>query len=266
MGAPIEFTSGEATIKGKLYSASTTPPHATVLLLPGFPGNEADVMSLGQGLSETGSTVLMFNYRGTHRSGGAFSFRGTIEDIQSAIEYLHGDAVQSEHNIDPSRLVIGGHSYGGGMALAYAVRHSNIDRIFSIAGTDHGEFLRTYKREPGFRSMIDTEFGTLGSPEGPVEFAPGYDSPVDEIDQDPFPYDLRRHAAVLSDRDILLIGGWNDPYVTIEAHVLPLYRSLTDTDAEHVRLEVFQDNHDFGATRTELKDTIDSWLKPPARN
>jgi pimeloyl-ACP methyl ester carboxylesterase len=258
MKIPIEFVSQGYKIQGKFYSASGKPPFPTVLLLHGLPGNVDDVLGLGLTLSQNGINTVSFNYRGTYQSEGIYSLRNTFEDIQAALEYLHREEIVREFKIDTSRQVLGGYSFGGGMAMAYAIRHPDIKRIVSIAGTDHGEFAREYLQIPTFKQMIDTMFDELMFPEGPVHFQ-GKEA-VQELLQNPDLYDLKPGAPALADRDIFLIGGCNDPYVTIEGHILPLYRILGIAGARQVRLVAFQDDHAFEKSKADLAQAIVNWV------
>jgi hypothetical protein len=147
------------------------------------------------------------------------------------------------------------------MVLAYAAKYPGFKRIFAIAGTDHGEFVREYKRNPLFSEMIDAIFEELKSPAGPVRFEGK--AAIEELTQNPTPYDLRINAIALANRDILLIGGWDDTNVTIEHHILPFYRALVNTNAQKVQITVFQDNHEFEKSREELAATIIRWIKSP---
>lgn len=68
--------------------------------------------------AQHGINALTFNYRGTHRSEGTFSFANTLLDIAAAVNYLRGnERVGSRREIRADRLVLVGLSYGGGMAL-----------------------------------------------------------------------------------------------------------------------------------------------------
>jgi hypothetical protein len=258
MKVPVEFMSEGNKIQGKFYSANGEPHLPTVLLLHGFPGNEDDVLELGQRMSQHSINTLTFNYRGTYQSKGTYGIRNTLNDIQAAIEYLHQKDVVQNFKIHTSKLVLGGYSYGGGMALAYAMDHLEIKRIFSIAGTDHGEFAREYVRNDDFSDIIDTMFEELKFPTGPVHYSS--ERPIDELIQDPDPYDLRLNATALADRDLLLIGGWDDPNVTIEHHVLPLYRALVNAKAQ-VRIVAFPDDHAFRKSRDKIARTVIGWIK-----
>jgi len=147
------------------------------------------------------------------------------------------------------------------MALAYAAGHPEIKRIFSIAGTDHDEFAREYMRNSTFSEMIDAMFEELKFPTGPVHFE-GKEA-IKVLTQNPDPYDLRLSATALANRDILLIGGWDDLNVTIEQHILPFYRALIDANARKLQIIAFQDNHAFERSREELAATVVRWVKSP---
>jgi pimeloyl-ACP methyl ester carboxylesterase len=260
MKIPIDFVSHGSKIEGKFYFAVGEPPFVTVVLLHGFPGNEEDVLGLGERMSQFGINVLTFNYRGTHQSEGAYGLQSTLEDISAAIEYLHQDAAIRRFQIDTGNLILGGYSYGGGMALVYAASHPEIERIFSIAAMDQGEFAREYKRDLAFAEMMDAIFEELKSPIGPIHFADK--AAIEELMQNPVPYDLRLKATILANRRILLIGGWDDPNVSIEHHVLPLYRALVDANAQKVQIAVFQDDHTFERSREEIAAMVIRWVKP----
>lgn len=261
MGIPVEFVSQECKLRGRFYRALGEPPFPTILLLGGFPGNETDVLELGQGLSQHGVSTLTFNYCGTHQSEGTYSLRHTLEDIHAAWLYLHEEGVIRSFQINTGRLLVGGYSYGGGMALVYAVGHADIKRVLSIAGTDHGELTRAYKRSPALAATIDATFEELKAPTGPVRFEGK--GAIEELTQDSAPYDLVLSAAALANRDILLIGGWDDLNVTIEHHVLPFYRALVDANAQKVQIVAFQDNHAFERSREGLAATVVRWVKSP---
>jgi predicted esterase len=121
--------------------------------------------------------------------------------------------------------------------------------------------VREYKRNPVFAEIIDAMFEELKPPTGPVRFVS--ESPIEVLAQNPAPYDLRLNAAAVADRDILLIAAWDDPIVTIEHHILPLYRALVDANAGKVEIAAFQDNHELERSREELAATIVRWVKSP---
>lgn len=215
----ITFKSHECLLKGKFYAVKDRGLFPTAIMLHGFPGNENDVLGLGQKMCEARINTLTFNYSGTHQSEGEFSLENTLRDILTAYQYLHLPEIISSFNIDPMRICLGGASYGGGMALAFAANHPEINSVFSIAGTDHGELAREYSRNPSFAQMMDSIFDELKAPLGPIKFGgkEAFKELMDNADR----YDLRSSALKLADRNILLLGGWEDLNVTIEDHLYP---------------------------------------------
>ena len=80
--------SGSANTRGLFYKASGVGPFPTVILCHGFPGNDTDVLGLGQRLMKTGFNALAFNYRGTWGSEGVYTVANSLEDAISAIRYV----------------------------------------------------------------------------------------------------------------------------------------------------------------------------------
>lgn len=263
---PVDITIDRSGVllKGKFYISEGEGKFPTVILLHGFPGNELDVLGLGGELSQADINVMTFNYSGTHQSQGLYSFENTQKDIQSAFQFLHQPQNISKYKVDTSRVYLGGYSYGGGMALTYAANHSEIADVFSIAGTDHGEFFREYMRNGQFKQMIDTMFEQLAAPSGPVRFPEGgmpKDLAEKNIAEADSTIDLRRSTPLLAQKNILLVGAWDDVNVTMDHHILPLYRALKKEQAQNVKIVAFQDSHAFKQSRAELAWAIIEWIE-----
>jgi pimeloyl-ACP methyl ester carboxylesterase len=262
---PIDMTIDRDGIllKGKLYKAEKIGNCPTVILLHGFPGGDSDVLGLGKALSKVNFNVLTFNYSGTHKSEGEFNFDHSQKDIKAAFEFIHQSENIRQYKIDTTRVILGGYSFGGGMALTYAASHPEIKEVFSIAGNDHGEAVRRYRSDPERQKLLDEIFDELKPMTEVVRFGPGgtpkelAEMKIIELNQT---YDLKYCAPLLAIKDILLIGGWDDHNVSIENIILPLYRALIDADAEHVTITAVQDDHSFKNSRTELAQIIIDWL------
>ena len=260
MKEQVEFRSQGHTLRGELYLPEGKVATHTALFLLGFPDSLEDPLAieLGQGMAEHGINVLTFNYRGMYESEGTFGLQNTLEDIHAAFTWLHQERIIRQFQLSTSDLVLGGISYGGGMGIAYAAKHPEVRRVFSIAGTDHGEFAREYMRNSDFAQTFGTWFDELKFPAGPVNFEGRVT--IDELTQNPDPYDLKLGAPSLADRDILLIAGWDDHSVTIESHILPFYRALTASNAQKVQIIAFQDNHLFENSREQLSRAVADWI------
>src|SRR4051812_36251821 len=110
-----------ASMNALLFAASGKNPHPTVILMHGLPGNERN-LDLAQAVRRAGWNVLTFTYRGAWGSEGDFSISNAIEDARAALGFLRPDEAMRAHRIDPSRLVVAGHSMGGFAAAATVVR------------------------------------------------------------------------------------------------------------------------------------------------
>lgn len=257
---PVEIVSDGLIMHGRFFEAECATACPTLLLVPGWPGNPHDVLGMGSLLYPKGINVMVFNPRGLHESEGTASFFGTLDDIGAAFEWLHDAEVVERFSVDTSVIVIGGHSFGGGTALAYAARDPRVRAVISVAGTDHGVFIREYERDESFAGMIATMLRSTQAPEGPVRF--DQEATLRELRENQHVFGLQENAAALSDRSILLIGGWEDTNTTVEAHMLPLYRALRKAGTEDVTFLVYHDDHGFGQVRERVADAIREWILP----
>jgi len=255
----ISFKSNGNSIKGKFFAGSSKEPVTTVLLLHGFPGNPEDVLGLGNKLADSGFNALTFNYSGTFKSEGTAGIEYVSGDIAAAFEYLHRPSVIARFRIDTANIILGGWCFGGGLSLVYAASHPKIRRVFSVAGNDHGQFARDYSNSKEFAAMTDTMFDQMKIPRGPVNFEGK--GVLKRIVKNPAPYDLRIAAPHLVNRDILLVGGWDDEQVTIDGYLVPFYRSLKKAGAKKIRFEAFQTDHWFRNVRDELADLVIQWVR-----
>jgi pimeloyl-ACP methyl ester carboxylesterase len=251
-------------LDGKLYVSENSGTLPFIIFLHGFPGNEPIVFEIGMKLSEAGYNVLTFNYSGTFKREGKFNFPNTQKDIEAAYNFIHQPENIAKFSIDTSRIILGGYSLGGGMALTYAANHPEVKEVFSLSGNDHGAFIRNYQQDAELRKKIDGLFDEFKSNIDMVRFAPG-GMPKEFlemkiIESNPT-FDLRYCAPFLAPKNILLIGGWNDMNVPIENIVLPLYRALYKAKASNVKISAVQDSHSFKKSGDTLKTIIIEWIK-----
>jgi dienelactone hydrolase len=242
-GVSIEFLSQGARIRGRFFRAPDPSPAPTLLLVPGWPGNPDDVLGLGGLLPPRGVSVCMFHPRGMHRSEG---------------QARHAE-VQQRLGVDAARLVLGGWSYGGGMALAYAAQDPSVRRVVSLAGNDHAAFSRAVQRDEAFGAWIRDALRSTQAPEGPVRF--DLEATLQELVDHPEVYGLRENAAALADRSLLLIGGWEDQQVPWDAILLPFYRALRRAGADQVTCLVYPAGHDFATVRPRLASDVAAWVR-----
>jgi pimeloyl-ACP methyl ester carboxylesterase len=255
----IEFISEGSCVCGKFFQSFGTIPSTTLLLVPGWPGEPNDVLDLGALLVEQGINVCIFNPRGLHPSEGFHTHANTLKDIESALQWLRQADVQKRFRVDKTRLVLGGHSYGGGIAMVYAARDPSVRQVISIAGADFGEIARETQRNEAFAEEFRRANMSTRRPEGPAQF--DFDAGLKEWVDHQDVYGLRENAANLADRSILLLGGWEDEQVTIDQYLLPLYRALKGAGAAKVTFLVYHTDHDFSNARPRLAVDIADWLQ-----
>jgi uncharacterized protein len=260
----IKISRDNIYLNGIIFPARGKGPFPVIILLQGFPGGESDVLGIGEKLQGAGINTLTFNYSGTYGSEGEYNMEYTMKDIEAAFAFLIESENVENYQIDTSKIHLGGYSYGGGMSLSYAANHPEIKVVFSIAGTDHGEFFREYFRNEHFAKMIDNMFEQLKVPDGPVRFEEGKmpkDITSEDVTKIDSTIDLRKCAPLIADRKILLIAGLDDAMVTLENHMLPLYRKLQNEDSENVTFVVLRDDHSFRKSREKISEIILNWIK-----
>jgi dipeptidyl aminopeptidase/acylaminoacyl peptidase len=112
----IAVPSHGAQLLGALYLAAGAEPHPTVILYHGFPGYEQN-LDLAQVLRRSGYNVLAVYYRGSWGVKGDFSFTHAIEDADAQVDWITSPEIASKYRVDPTRIVLIGHSMGGFMAV-----------------------------------------------------------------------------------------------------------------------------------------------------
>jgi uncharacterized protein len=255
----VEFVNGGVHVRGRFFAANAGKrPAATLLLFPGWPGDPNDVLGLGVLLAERGINVCMFNFRGLQQSEGKHSHANALEDIGAALHWLRQADVQRQLGVDTTRLALGGHCGGGGMAMAYAAQDPSVRCLISIAGNDHGEFIRELQRNAAMAEQFRRYMLSTRVPQGVARF--DYDAGTKELIDHQDVYGLRENAANLADRSILLLGGWEDEQVTIDQFLLPLYRALKGAGAGDVAFLVYHTDHEFSNVRRRLAFDIADWL------
>jgi uncharacterized protein len=255
----IGFLSQGARVHGKFFPAPGPGLKPTLLMLPGWPGNPNDVANLGAGLPGFGVNMVMFNPRGMHASEGSFSFSNTLADIDAALAWLADGDVRRQFNIDPAKIALGGHSFGGGMAMVYAATHPSApNRILGIAPADVGDTVNGLLNDPATQISMRKSFTIPGAM--PVRIA-DIDGTFSQIKADGNRYWLHDAAPLLAGRSILLVGGWEDVVVTIDQTVLPFYRALKKGGTTDITFLTYHDGHQFVSVKERLSSDVSAWLK-----
>jgi pimeloyl-ACP methyl ester carboxylesterase len=249
---------GEAISLHHFAPAEQESNGTSMLLIPGWPAVSEDVLGLGSALSSRGVHVFVIHPRGHGPSGGQATFANALEDVAAAWGWLASKGTAETLGLDPNRRVLAGYSWGGGIALAFAAQQPSVGRVVSIAGSDHGAFIRRVDRDPEYGALYRRALESTQAPDGPVRF--DVDADFEELRNTQMVHDLVTIAPRLAKRDILIIAGWDDEQVELEHQVLPFYRALRASGSEGVRVLTFQDGHGFTQVRESIVDGVTDWL------
>jgi|GEM_PF-491012 len=254
----VNLISDGYKLNAEIYSPTATKPIPTFILMHGYPGGEGDPLGLGKRLSQSGINVFVFNYQGTWSSEGIFSFRSSLRDVYNALKFIKQEKIIKKFKIDTTNIIVGGYSFGGAMALTAAIHNNEIERIISIAGADESVLGRKWKTSPKFRNSLKPMLESTIYPEGGIRG--DLDTVIKDWLGDLDYYDQVKHAEKLKRKDILFLGGWNDMSCIVEEIIIPLYRRLSELNAEKIKIKMFDTDHSFRNVRKELADEIFDWI------
>ena len=112
-----------------------------MVLLHGLPGNEKN-LDLAQAIRRAGWNCVTFNYRGSWGSPGTYSFRGNLADAKAVLAYVRVPANAAKLGIDTRKLVLAGHSMGGGVTAVTAGGDPDLAGAVMISSADLGFLAR----------------------------------------------------------------------------------------------------------------------------
>lgn len=256
--AELSFESGGSKLNGLMYVANGAGPHPTVVLLHGYAGNERN-LDLAQAVRRSGVNVLFFNYRGTWGSGGEFSMANSLEDAGRAVERVRSQEWASAYRMDPGRVALVGHSFGGFLGAITAADDADVACLAFLAGVDMGSLGLLARTDDGFRVGMEAALGRDMDPEGgPVRGRVTHvvRDVIDRADT----YLLSSRAVALADRPLLLVADTRDEAVPKADHHDPLVAALREAGAERLTEVVLEDDHSFSAHRVELARRLVDWL------
>lgn len=135
VGEGLQFISAGERVNAMLYLPAGAGPHPAVILLHGLPGNEEN-LDLARAMQRAGWAVVTFHYRGSWGSGGTFTLAGGCDDVDALLQDISSPLGLRKWHVDPHRIVVIGHSYGGLVASCAAQRHRELAAIGLLAPWD----------------------------------------------------------------------------------------------------------------------------------
>ncbi|CAB1248256.1 MULTISPECIES: alpha/beta hydrolase family protein [unclassified Clostridium] len=256
----VDYNSGGSRILGVIYIAQGIGPHATVILLHGFPGYEQN-FDLAHVLLRSGYNVLIFHYRGSWGSGGDYSIDHVLEDVESSIEFLKSDFAKKLYRIDDKNIILIGHSLGGFSALITAAGHDEIKSVGCIAGFNFGLYAENISKS---KSLMDSaakkwEKAVISLNGMTVQ------NFIDDIVKNKYRWNLLNISENLKNHSVLMIGGRKDVIAPLEEHYMPLVQSLKKQKVDLKEI-ILDGDHSFVSRRITLAKEVLKWLEEQKSN
>ena len=238
------------SLPGIAYLAAGAGRHPTALLLHGYPGYDGD-HDLVSAMRRAGWNVVTFHYRGLWGSAGTFSFAHAIEDAETALATLHDSATDDRLGVDPSRIVIIGHSLGGFIALRVASRHpSDVEAVGTTSAVNLGELASSIKTSAQYRGVL----GLLMT-NAPVSGATPSTS-IAEMQANEKKWNYDNYARQLDHTPVLLVSA-RDPFAAQNARLGTLLRQTGNTRVDEIGIA---SDHDFADHRIAMQTAVLTWL------
>jgi pimeloyl-ACP methyl ester carboxylesterase len=251
----MQIPSHGSLVNGLVYVAAGAEPHPVVILLHGFPGNERN-LDLAQDMRRAGWDVMYFNYRGSWGSPGDFSFSHGIEDVASAIAYVREPENARRLRLDPSRIVLVGHSMGGFMTVQAASADPAIKAIAMISAADFGDrFMQMQKQGSRADALKKMSAGLAGEGMAPLSGCTP-DSLANEVASHATAWALSSMVGALKDRPAFVITSDDGLAPSNDAFVAALRRA-GDTQVKTLHLPT---DHAYSDQREALSQALLQWL------
>ena len=244
--------SGGVGMNALFLLASGEGPKPTLVLLHGLPGNERN-QDLAQAVRRAGWNVLTFTYRGAWGSPGRFSIAGAQEDTAAAIAFLHRPEIAAKYNVDPARIVIGGHSMGGFAAARYAAAHDDVLALLLLDAWHPAQDAREFRGNAAKRAEAVAGLDDLGN----SLVGADAESLVREVEQGGADWDLLALAPKLAKRPLLTV--WADRGIPESNKALA--DAVQAAGAKQLTATHFPTDHPFSDHRIALSRTVVAWLE-----
>lgn len=248
--AAFTVPTGGVRVNAMMYLASGEQPHPTLLMLHGFPGNETNI-DLMQAVRRAGWNVMRINYRGSWGSPGKFSFAGSRADGEAAVAFLRDPANVAKYRIDPTRIVVAGHSMGGFMAASAVAADPKAAGAILIDAWDIGkqkaDLVDPAKRKAALEGLRENTPPLAGT---------SAELLAKEIETSSTKLDLEALSARIADRPVLMIGAEHAGAPTTRK----LAAAARQAQAKALTETYMDTDHSFSDSRIALEAEVLRWL------
>ena len=252
----IKIYSGDHTIYGINYAGAGDQAKPSLLLLHGFPGGYHDVLGLGEVLAQDSINVFTLTLGGISISEGVYGDSSPVVDLRNAIDFFFQDDNIKKYQIDVNDFMIGGWSFGGGLALYMGAEDERISRIISIAGFNGDAFLNKCTSDEKFKNFMQAIFVTYRL-RGIVNFDPK--ALIGDLERHRPKFSPAGFADKIAKKPLLLFGCTDDAEVNLTDHILPYYYAIRSNRGK-VKFHVYQTGHRFGGHRDQLAEDVRAWI------
>lgn len=254
----VRILSHGATMNGLLYLPGGAGPHPIVLFLHGYPGNERN-LDIAQAVRRAGYAALYFDYRGAFGSGGTFTFAHTLEDVASVLAWIRNGKNAAKYRLDPARIAVFGHSFGGWLALTSVAHEAASVCVATPAAWNPGWVVQRFGAHPEELAEVLAYYqATTDANSGPIK-ANAY-ALVREMHDHAQQWDYDSQAGALKDHALLLIAGTADtPDEGVERET-QLANEIRAKGGKQVQMLTFEDDESFSSHRLAMADAIVQWL------
>lgn len=258
----IAIPSAGARLNGLVYLAAGAGAHPVVLFLHGYPGNERN-LDLAQAVRRAGFHAVYFDGRGSWGSGGVFTFAHALEDVAAALAWVRAPENVAKYRLDPARVALVGHSFGGWLALETA-QHEPAACVAALAAWNVGWAAQRFPAHEDERAAALEYFRTTTSSNGGPIVAPAEDL-LHEMTEHANGWDYLTQASALKDRALFLASSRRDtPDEDVAMHDR-LAKAVRAAGGTRVTVVAYDDDHGFSSHRLDLAARLVAWLRDDCR-
>ena len=252
---PIEVKSQGVTLRAILHVAAGPGPHATFVVLKGFPGGRSQAFPAF--MQAKGFNAISPNFRGQLDSDGTYDVAGTAADVAAIVDYLRSDSAQRAFRIDPRRIAIAGTSAGSYAALSAGAADESVRCVALVVPFNWAIPLLEMRNNPLVRAAMVGQLQSMTSGSSAVRLDTSFVSrTIDAAEV----VDLRSAATRLQGHDVLMIGAQRDQTAPLDTHFTPVRDALRAAQAT-VRDTILDDTHNLPATTQTVFELTATWLR-----
>ena len=253
-GGGLQFLSKGERVNAQLYLPAGAGPHPAVILLHGLPGNEQN-LDLARAMQRAGWAVLTFHYRGSWGSRGTFTLEGGCDDVDALIAEIESAGGAAKWHIDPKRVVIMGHSYGGYVAACATERHPSLLATALIAPWDPNSDVARFAALPADQVAVEAPkiFNDVDGRLSGIDAA----GLMNAVRNHGAALDLARTAQALARRPLLIATATRDDP---DDQAIALLAALSHKPHAALVNRRFDTDHGFNDQRIALETYVLNWL------